>query len=199
MGGRHDSRAPTNSKQWLAVVYVAAFAAIAFAAPARADDGLQLGAGSPLRSIVRPPSLWLKMTWRRYPTMWWCPRRCSGLDDRLSADGALRRPRHSRWKALQMRDQPPVSRRTTLCRHGMQRRSRRRYHSRLQWSQGRLPKSGAPPEERALSTALVGSITGSQRSISGRPDAARKSTARRAWRTVPPTSTSSADVTGDSN
>lgn len=49
VGGRHDSRAPTNSKPWLALVYVAAFAAIAFAAPARADDGLQSGAGPPLR------------------------------------------------------------------------------------------------------------------------------------------------------
>ena len=49
VGGRHDSRASTSSKQWLALVYVAAFAAIAFAAPARADDGLQSSAGPPLR------------------------------------------------------------------------------------------------------------------------------------------------------
>jgi hypothetical protein len=50
VGGRHDSRAPTSSRQWLALVCVAAFAAIAFAAPARADDGLQSSGGPPLRN-----------------------------------------------------------------------------------------------------------------------------------------------------
>ena len=49
MGGRQDSRGPTGSWGRLALLLVAALAAIAFAAPARADENLQTSSTPPLR------------------------------------------------------------------------------------------------------------------------------------------------------
>ena len=49
MGGRQHSRGPTGSWAGLALLLVAALAAIAFAAPARADENLQTSSTPPLR------------------------------------------------------------------------------------------------------------------------------------------------------
>ena len=49
MGGRQHSRGPTGSWGRLALLLVAALAAIAFAAPARADENLQTSSTPPLR------------------------------------------------------------------------------------------------------------------------------------------------------
>ena len=49
MGGRQHSRGPTGSWGGLALLLVAALAAIAFAAPARADENLQTSSTPPLR------------------------------------------------------------------------------------------------------------------------------------------------------
>ena len=49
MGGRQHSRGPTGSWEGLALLLVAALAAIAFAAPARADENLQTSSTPPLR------------------------------------------------------------------------------------------------------------------------------------------------------
>jgi hypothetical protein len=49
VGGRQHSRGPTGSWGRLALLLVAALAAIAFAAPARADENLQTGSTQPLR------------------------------------------------------------------------------------------------------------------------------------------------------
>ena len=49
VGGRQDSRGPTGSWGRLALLLVAALAAIAFAAPARADENLQTSSTPPLR------------------------------------------------------------------------------------------------------------------------------------------------------
>ena len=49
VGGRQHSRGPTGSWGGLALLLVAALAAIAFAAPARADENLQTSSTPPLR------------------------------------------------------------------------------------------------------------------------------------------------------
>ena len=49
MGGRQHSRGTTGSREGLALLLVAALAAIAFAAPARADENLQTSSTPPLR------------------------------------------------------------------------------------------------------------------------------------------------------
>src|SRR4051794_28978837 len=49
VGGRQHSRGPTGSWARLALLLVAALAAIAFAAPARADENLQTSTTPPLR------------------------------------------------------------------------------------------------------------------------------------------------------
>ena len=165
MGGRQHSRGPTGSWGGLALLLVAALAAIAFAAPARADENLQTSSTPPLadRSIGS----------RRH-----CRCRCgsgarrdrSGVRS-CSADRCGSGVGDQR-KTLQMSS----PRWTTQCRRRKLRRNPERYHS--------LPSCKrtcvARPLIRGSHAERRGSITASHRSISRPPSAARQSTTRRA-------------------